>query len=250
MSVKQNSIDFSHEYPLAAKVVKESLYVDDCLTGDDDVETAVTIHCELQSLFSRGGFTLRKWNSSELSVLEAIPSELCENREVLSISDSNGHPKTLCLEWNVAMDAFHITISNLLPLEDVTMRTLVSDIAKIFDILGWFSPAIVSMKILLQRVWELGVDWDDPVPAVIHDAWSQWRSELPNLTKRPIPRCYFPKKIRIVSTQLHGFSDVSEYAYAGVVYLCIIDSAGGIHTSLIMSKTSVALIKRLSIPCL
>ena len=108
MTVKQNSIDFSHEYPLAAKVVEESLYVDDCLTGADDVETAVTIHCELQSLFSRGGFTLRKWNSSESSVLEVIPSELCENREVLSISDSNGHPKTLGLEWNVA---FHITIS-------------------------------------------------------------------------------------------------------------------------------------------
>ena len=109
MSVKQNSIDFSHEYPLAAKVVEESLYVHDCLTGADDVDTAVTIHCELQSLFSRGGFTLRKWNSSESSVLEAIPSKLRENREVLSISDSNGHTKTLGLEWNVAMDAFHIT---------------------------------------------------------------------------------------------------------------------------------------------
>ena len=101
---------------------------------------------------------MRKWNSRESSVLEAIPSELRGNREVLSISDSNGHPKTPGLEWNVAMDAFHITISNLLPLEGVTKRTLVSDIAKIFDVLGWFSPAIVSMKILLQRVWELGVD--------------------------------------------------------------------------------------------
>ena len=57
MSVKQNSIEypfsieynFSHEYPFAAKVVKESLRIDDCLTGADDVETAVTIHYELQS---------------------------------------------------------------------------------------------------------------------------------------------------------------------------------------------------------
>ena len=70
------------------------------------------------------------------------------------------------------------------------------------------------MKILSQRVWELGVDWDDSVPAVIHDAWAQWKSELPSLTKRPIRRCYFPKEIRIVSTRLHGFIDVSEDAYA------------------------------------
>ena len=99
--------------------------------------------------------------------------------EKYSISDFNGHPKALGLEWNVGMDAFHITMSNLLPLDGVTKRTLVSDIAKIFDVLKWFPPAILSMKILLQRVWEVGVDWDDPVPAVIHDAWAQWSSELP-----------------------------------------------------------------------
>ena len=50
MSVKQNSIDFSHEYPLAAKVVEESLYVDVCLTGADDVETAVTMSYKVSSL--------------------------------------------------------------------------------------------------------------------------------------------------------------------------------------------------------
>ena len=78
MSLKQNSIDLSHEYP-SAKVVEESLYIDDCLTSAEDVDSAVTIHCELQSLFSHGEFTLRKWNSSKSSVLEAIPSELHEN---------------------------------------------------------------------------------------------------------------------------------------------------------------------------
>lgn len=242
MAVKQNAIDLAHEYPLAAKVVEESLYVDDCLTGADDVKTAITLHGQLQNLFSRGGF------SNEQSVFDAIPPELREHREVISISDSNGYPKTLGLEWNTTIDAFYITISTPPPSEDVTKRILVSDIAKIFDVLGWFAPAIVSMKILLQRVWELGVDWDDPVPTAIHDTWAQWRAELPILSKRPIPRCYSPKEVRIVSTQLHGFSDASENAYAGVVYLRLVDSVGGIHTSLVISKTRVSPIKRLSIP--
>ena len=48
--------------------------------------------------------------------------------------------------------------------------------------------------------------------------------------------------------QLHRFSDVSEEAYAGVAYLCLVDSAGRIHTALVMSKTRVAPLKRLSIP--
>lgn len=46
------------------------------------------------------------------------------------------------------------------------------------------------------------------------------------------------------------FSDASELAYAGVVYLQMVDANGDIHTSLVMSKTKVAPIKRLTIPWL
>ena len=60
--------------------------------------------------------------------------------------------------------------------------------------------------------------------------------------------CYFPKEAEIVSTELHGFSDASESAYAGVVYLRMLDSKGRVHTSLVASKTKVAPIKRLTVP--
>ena len=48
--------------------------------------------------------------------------------------------------------------------------------------------------------------------------------------------------------QLHGFSDASESAYAGVVYLRMTDRVGTVHVSLVASKTKVAPIKRLTIP--
>ena len=138
-----------------------------------------------------------------------------------------------------------LTIANLPSTDNVTKRTIVSDTAKIFDVLGWFSPVVTRMNILLQRLWERKVDWDDPVPEDIYDVWLQWRSELHSL---PIPRCYSPKEARIITIQLHGFSDASEDAYAGVVYMRMVDSNRKVHTSLVMSKTKVAPIKRLSIP--
>ena len=52
MSVKQNDMDFAHEYLLAAKITLSSFYVDDCLTGADTVAEAFTIQKQLQSLFS------------------------------------------------------------------------------------------------------------------------------------------------------------------------------------------------------
>ena len=136
------------------------------------------------------------------------------------------------------------------PLESITKRALVSDIARTFDALGLFSPSIIKAKILLQRLWEQKIDWDDAVPESIREAWSQmaWRSELNMLTEKRIPRCYFPKEAKIISTQLHGFSDASELAYAGAVYLRMCDSEGNVHGSLVTSKTKVAPIKRLTIP--
>ena len=37
MCIKQNALDFSMKYPYAAKVVADSFYVDDCLTGFDSI---------------------------------------------------------------------------------------------------------------------------------------------------------------------------------------------------------------------
>ena len=62
-----------------------------------------------------------------------------------------------------------------------------SDIVKTFDILGWFSPAFIKVKNLLQQLWELKVDWDDPVPETVRNSWMQWRSELNLLTMKLIP---------------------------------------------------------------
>ena len=38
-----------------------------------------------------------------------------------------------------------------------------SDIARTCDVLGWFAPSIVVLKILLQQLWEANLDWDEEV---------------------------------------------------------------------------------------
>jgi transposase InsO family protein len=248
MAVKQNAIELAHKYPLAAEAVLKSFYVDDGLAGAKDIKSAITLQRQLQDLFTHGGFMLRKWNSSEPLVLQAVFPDFRESREVHPISDSSGYTSTLGVNWNTVNDTFHISISGSPPSDTVTKRTLASDIAKVFDVLGWFAPTTVTMKILLQRVWELGIDWDDAVPDNIREVWLKWRLELPSLSAKGIPRCYSPKGCNIVSTQLHGFCDASEDAYGGVVYLRLTDSKGGVHTSLVMSKTKVSPIKRLTIP--
>ena len=127
------------------------------------------------------------------------------------------------MEWNAGLDSFRPTTSSFSSEGAVTKCALASDIARIFDIMGWCSPCIIRPKILLQRLWEHGLSWDDPVPTEIFHSWEKWHSELPTLKKLTIPRCYFPAGItaRTLQLHVHGFSDTSEVAYTGVVHLRI-----------------------------
>ena len=43
MSLKQNALDFAVDYPQAAKVVEDSFYVDDGLTGADSIQDAIEL---------------------------------------------------------------------------------------------------------------------------------------------------------------------------------------------------------------
>ena len=161
---------------------------------------------------------------------------------------SEEYTKTLGIEWNAALDDFRLTIADPPPLDNITKRVLVSDIAKTFDVLGWFSPATIKVKILLQQLWEQKIDWDDSVPSSIQEAWFQWRSELQLLAEKHIPRCYFDKSSNVTSIELNGFCNTSELAYAAVVYLRLLTNHDEIQISLVASKTKVAPIKRLIIP--
>ena len=135
------------------------------------------------------------------------------------------------------------------PAGKLTKRALVSDNAQTFDVLGWFTSTIVLLKILLQRVWELKVGWDDQAPNEIWEKWLSWRDQAGCLSEKHISRCYFPSGSSWSQAEFHGFSDVLEEDYGGVVNL-LAQINGAFHVSIVMAKTKVAQLKQQTIPCL
>ena len=63
-----------------------------------------------------------------------------------------------------------------------------------------------------------------------------------------IPRYYFCDSSSVVGVELHGFCDASELAYSAIVYLRSTNVDGTIHTSIVVAKTKVSPIKRLTVP--
>jgi hypothetical protein len=157
MAVKQNAADHAVEFPAAAKAVDESFYMDDGLAGADLVKEAIDLQRQLQGLFSRGGFTLRKWSCSNPVVLTAIPDELQENQFICVLPEDDSYTKTLRVEWNTVMDHFCLKIAELPPLTNVTKHLIVSDVAKTFDV-------VFSVHYHDEKLRESKVDWDYEVP--------------------------------------------------------------------------------------
>ena len=248
MAVKQNATDFTGEFPQAASAVYTSFYVDDGLTGTNSLEEAIRLRQQLQELFARRGFLLLRWKSTTPDVLRDLPPHLLDESPCQALPDPDRFSKALGIEWSTNLDCFRLTVAQLPPMEVLTKHALISDVARTYDVLGWYAPAIITVKILFQRLWEAKLEWDDPVPPELQEQWEKWRKELPTLAGRPILHCYFPKDVSVASTQLHGFIDASEAAYAGVVYLRMVGSEGAVHVPLVMAKTKVAPIKRFTVP--
>ena len=131
-------------------MVIESFYVDDGLTEADSIEEAIEVLNQLQDVFNKAGFLLHKWNLSEPIVLEHIKPELQDSKSILTMPDSSEYTKTLGIDWNAGMDHFRFTVAEMLRFDNLRKCTLMLNIAKAYDILGWYSPCIIKAKILLQ----------------------------------------------------------------------------------------------------
>ncbi|CAB0028409.1 unnamed protein product [Trichogramma brassicae] len=60
-TLRQLADDEEDEFPLAAPIVRNEMYMDDVLSGAFDVESATRKRNQLSALLSAGGFTLAKW---------------------------------------------------------------------------------------------------------------------------------------------------------------------------------------------
>ena len=152
------------------------------------------------------------------------------------------------MHWKTLTDTLHISV----PLIDIqrspTKREVASAAARVFDILRWFVPTVVWIKILLQKIWELGLEWDEQIPEQLCPSWEKWKTELPAITKKGILRRHYHADKEVVDTQLHSFSDASMSVYGGVVYLRIRYADTTISVCLVAAKTQVAPLKHQTIP--
>ena len=186
--LRQLADDHRQEFPRAAKLVSTDFYVDDCLTGADSVSKAISVREKLNFLLGNARMTLRKWRSNSSELLATVPEELREKTDLNINFSPAEHGKALGLWWNTLKDKLSVSVPPLQPPSLATERAVCSAIAKTFDVMGWYAPAMLPAKLLLQDLWRLELSWDQELPDYLQLRWRKWAEDLHLISDHTLPR--------------------------------------------------------------
>ncbi|HIF05800.1 MAG TPA: hypothetical protein EYQ64_02290, partial [Gemmatimonadetes bacterium] len=145
------------------RVVAKSLYMDDILPSVDDIEEAVLLRRELQEICAAAGLPIRKWMSNEEDALREVPDALRAHAQERPLKDEELTTKVLGMHWNITKDTYgfkKVVVKTAKP----TKRSILSDLASIYDPLGLAGPVVLHGWVLLQKLHalrpSLDIQWD------------------------------------------------------------------------------------------
>lgn len=179
-----------------------------------------------------------------MTLLMSVPLEHQLRPSSTALLPSDDH-SVLGLRWSPATDDLALTVrrsASTVP----TKRAILSQTARLFDPLGWLAPIIVRAKLLIQTTWLQRLEWDAPLAPEEATSWTRLEEELPLLEDVRVPR-WFHGAATENAFELHRFSNASERAYAAVIYVRIVTN-GEPRVSLVIAKTKVAPLRRVSLP--
>nr|XP_054768267.1 uncharacterized protein LOC129275809 [Lytechinus pictus] len=169
-------------YPEAASVIERDTYMDDICTSVSTVEEGRNLTHDLDEVLDTGGFKVKGWISNVPLKEETVPE--CQTET--SLLENLTEEKVLGVVWIQQQDEFSYKVKgeNLTqPSEKQnsvmwTKRRILSRIAKVFDPIGFAASFLVKAKIGMQRLWEIGVGWDDELPEEISAEWDKLFNEM------------------------------------------------------------------------
>ncbi|XP_071827786.1 uncharacterized protein [Apostichopus japonicus] len=249
IALKRTAEECRENFPRAAEVIDRDTYMDDMCTSVQDVEEAQKLTKDIDTVLSEGGFKVKGWSSN--MPLEA--SEVSQSPKDLNHLETLTEEKILGIAWNQEKDEFSYKVKPIHALNGseggikLTKRQILSQIARIFDPIGFAAAFLVRAKIGMQTLWRLGLDWDEEVPPTEQKEWVKLFKEMEALNYTSFPRCLTPPNV-MGQPMICIFCDASEMAFGVCVYIRWEVDNDKYETRFITAKSRVAPLKKLTVP--
>ena len=178
LALRQTALKFGGESPEVKDMIVNNTYVDDILHSTTSVDRAYDLIREAEEILCQGNFHIKYWVISG-----------CHESHGFNVMESDVE-KILGLKWKPKEDYFFFTVNvNFSPRirkirsgsslkrweveakfpEILTRRMVLSQIASLYDPLGFAVPVLLQAKILMRSMitrshtGDNEIDWDDPL---------------------------------------------------------------------------------------
>jgi len=131
---------FTGQTQFIAQKVLKSMYVDNCVTSVDNYEEYEQFKSISTKMLAEAKMDLREWEHTSME----ISSSTTPDQDLTSV---------LGYKWDKSLDSIRCDFDNKkteLP-RIISKRVILSKVQQVFDPLGFFSPAMIKSKLLLQK---------------------------------------------------------------------------------------------------
>ncbi|GBN56381.1 hypothetical protein AVEN_73426-1 [Araneus ventricosus] len=107
---------YVEQFPMTCELIENSLYVDDLITGREDIEYAFKTSLEAFNIFKDASMNLRKWKINSVELRDRWRKQGLEiDKSNYSVNDNSALTpcKVLGLSWDSDLDIFYFEAQNL-----------------------------------------------------------------------------------------------------------------------------------------
>ena len=193
--------------------MQDSVLVDDFIVSGDDVHELSRTRKELEAALMPIGMQLHKMAANTPRVLEGVAPDRIAKTKLLGEEDSIDYPtsmptiKTLGIVWNASADTVAIQFQPKYEDQGLSLRKVVSDGGRFYDMLGLGLPIAMTSRILQQLCWANSSQWDAPIPDELEAKWLQWLTNTKQVAQVSIPRAVKHKDSVLQKQRLIIFVD-------------------------------------------
>ena len=125
--------------------------MDDCIDSLHSEIEEIKLIRQLKEIWGHAGMEVHKWASNSEKLMQLVPEEK-RSKNITFEEEGATTTKTLGLKWDVSKDIYCFDARKMDGEIKMTKRTLLSQIARIFDPLGFLSCVTIKGKILMQKL--------------------------------------------------------------------------------------------------
>ena len=231
------------KYPSACRSIQEDTYMDDCMSGAESSESCRVLMDEIDVTLRTGGFTVKGFVCSG----EDPSEDLSTDGKTVMIGGLKWFTKDDKIAINVQDFNFAKKIRgkkipnarpDIIP-EVLTKRDCVSKCAELFDPLGRISPIIAGMKLDINLLHQVCLNWDDPIPNELKDIWLANFDLMREVSKLQFSRAVVPSDAVNLDMETIDMADAGDNLICAAIYVRFLRRNGSYSCQLIFSRSKI-----------